>query len=401
MPDLRILIADDESVLRDALTDVIEDTDGLTVVAVVENADDAISATDRVKPDVALLDVRMPGGGPRAARGILECCPEVRVLALSASGSQDTVLEMLHAGAIGYLVKGILPSEVIAAIFHAAAGEAPISPEVAGGVIDRLKGQLEIEAATDKRRAELFEQLTTALDGGGLDMVYQPIVDLETRDLVGVESLARFSMTPARPPNEWFDVAAELGLQSRLELAAMARALSRRPDLPDSMFMSVNLSPAALMSPGVAAVIPKAFANRLLIEVTEHTPVADYLALRGAMAPLREAGVTIAIDDAGAGFASLRHILKLSPHYIKLDISLTQNIEHDAGTIALAVALTSFAGSIGAQVIAEGIETQRQLDALRALGIHLGQGYHLGRPMSLAQVKQMVNARPATARLAS
>jgi EAL domain-containing protein (putative c-di-GMP-specific phosphodiesterase class I) len=119
------------------------------------------------------------------------------------------------------------------------------------------------------------------------------------------------------------------------------------------------------------------------------------------MAPLRAAGVTLAIDDAGAGFASLRHILKLSPHYIKLDISLTQNIEHDAGTIALAVALTSFAGSIGAQVIAEGIETQSQLDALRALGIHLGQGYHLGRPMFLAQVTQMVDARAATARLAS
>jgi EAL domain-containing protein (putative c-di-GMP-specific phosphodiesterase class I)/DNA-binding NarL/FixJ family response regulator len=391
LPDLRILIADDEKVLRDALTDVIEDTDGLTVVAVVENAEDAISATHRVKPDVALLDVRMPGGGPRAARGIRECCPDVRVLALSASGSQDTVLEMLEAGAVGYLVKGILPSEVITGIFHAAAGEAPISPEVAGGVIDRLRGQLEIEAAADKRRRDLLEQLTIALEGGGLDMVYQPIVDLDTQHLVGVESLARFSMTPARPPNEWFAAAAELGLQTRLELAAVARALSRRMELPNGMFMSVNLSPATLMSPDVAALIPDAFAGRVLIEVTEHTPVA----------PLRAAGVTLAIDDAGAGFASLRHILKLSPHYIKLDISLTQNIEHDEGTIALAVALTSFAGSIGAQVIAEGIETQRQLDALRALGIHLGQGYHLGRPMSLAQVKQMVNARPATARLAS
>jgi EAL domain-containing protein (putative c-di-GMP-specific phosphodiesterase class I)/ActR/RegA family two-component response regulator len=401
LPDLRILIADDEKVLRDALTDVIEDTDGLTVVAVVENAEDAISATHRVKPDVALLDVRMPGGGPRAARGIRDCCPEVRVLALSASGSQDTVLEMLQAGAVGYLVKGILPSEVIAGIFHAAAGEAPISPEVAGGVIDRLRGQLEIEAATDKRRSDLLEQLTIALDGGGLDMVYQPIVDLDTQELVGVESLAKFSMTPARPPNEWFDSAAELGLQTRLELAAVARALSRRSDLPNGMFMSVNLSPATLMSPDVAALIPDAFAGRLLIEVTEHTPVADYIALRDAMAPLRAAGVTLAIDDAGAGFASLRHILKLSPHYIKLDISLTQNIEHDAGTIALAVALTSFAGSIGAQVIAEGIETQSQLDALRALGIHLGQGYHLGRPMFLAQVTQMVDARAATARLAS
>ena len=386
LPDLRILIADDEKVLGDALSDVIEDTHGMTVVGVADNADDAIETSIRVQPDVALLDVRMPGGGPNAARGILKGCPLARVLALSASGSEDTVMEMLRAGAAGYLVKGIMPSEVIAGIFRAAAGEAPISPEVAGGVIERLRGQLDAEADEQQRRADLLNQLTNALEGNGLTMAYQPIVDLDTRNLVGVEALARFSLEPNRPPNEWFQAAADLGLETRLEVAAIRRGLARLPQLPSGVFMSVNLSPATLMSPDVAAAIPAGVSDRVVIEVTEHTPVVDYLALRAALAPLRDRGVSVAIDDAGAGFASLRHILKLAPQYIKLDISLTQNIEHDDGTRALAVALTTFARSLGARVVAEGIETETQLEALRALGIDLGQGYYLGRPMPMEEL---------------
>jgi DNA-binding NarL/FixJ family response regulator len=144
LPDTRVLIADDERVVRDALADLIEASDGMTVAAVVADADAAIAAAAKVRPDVALVDVRMPGGGPRATRGILERCPQTRVLALSASGGPETVLEMFRAGAAGYLVKGIRPTEVIAGIRHAAVGGSPLSAEVAG-VIDRVRTQLDSE----------------------------------------------------------------------------------------------------------------------------------------------------------------------------------------------------------------------------------------------------------------
>jgi DNA-binding NarL/FixJ family response regulator len=123
LADIRILIADDEKVVRDALADLIEASEGMTVAAVVSDADAAIAAATRRRPDVALVDVRMPGGGPKATRGILRNCPNTQVLALSASGGRDTVLEMLEAGAAGYLIKGILPSEVIAEIRHVALGK--------------------------------------------------------------------------------------------------------------------------------------------------------------------------------------------------------------------------------------------------------------------------------------
>jgi len=389
LADIRVLIADDEKGVREALADLIEASDGMTIVAVAADADEAIAAAVRVRPGIALVDVRMPGGGPKATRGILKGCPHTRVLALSASGSRDTVLEMLQAGAAGYLVKGILPSEVIAGIRHLAVGETPLSAEVAGGVIDRVRAQLDAEKQEHQRQQELLEQLTIAFDGDGLDMVYQPIFDLETRQVVGVESLARFSLEPKRPPNEWFKTAADLGLATRLEMTAVSRAVARRSQLPPGVFMAVNLSPEALMSPELVGVIPEGFADQLVIELTEHTPVLDYQALGLAFAPLRASGAALAIDDAGAGFASLRHILELAPQFIKLDISITQKIEHERVALALAVALTSFAGAIEARIIAEGIETASQLEALRSLGIRLGQGYHLAMPGPIDQLAEL------------
>ena len=390
MADIRVLIADDEKVMRDALSDLIEATVGMTVVAVAADADEAIAAAETSRPDVALVDVRMPGGGPKATRGIMHCCPETRVLALSASGGGETVLEMIQAGAAGYLVKGILPTEVIAGIRHVAMGETPISPQVAGGVVDRIRGQLNAEDKEQQRRKLLLAQLTIALDEDGLDMVYQPILDLQTRNLVGVESLARFSMEPRRPPNEWFAAAADLGLATRLEVTALSRAIARREQLPPGVFMTVNLSPETLMMARLGNTIPADFAARVVIELTEHTRVADYEGLCKSFHPLRVTGVALAVDDAGAGFASLRHILELAPQFIKLDISITQKIEHDRAAFALAVALTSFAGAIDAEIIAEGIETEGQVAAVTSMGIRLGQGYHLGKPGPLSDLAHLV-----------
>ncbi|GAC1326970.1 MAG: hypothetical protein NVSMB17_00380 [Candidatus Dormibacteria bacterium] len=392
MTEIRVLIADDEKVVRDALADLVGAHDGMVAVAVAADAAAAIAAARETSPDVALVDVRMPGGGPTATRGILDACPRTRVLAHSASGSRDTVLEMLQAGAAGYLVKGILPSEVIAGIRHAAAGQAPISAEVAGEVLSRLRTQLASEDEAHRRRQQLLEELSQAFDGPALDVAYQPIVELGSRKVVGVEALARFSMEPRRPPNEWFAAAAELGLGTRLETEAVRRALARRDQLPTGAFMSVNLSPEALLSADLIGAIPEGCEARLVVELTEHTPVLHYEALTVSFASLKACGAALAVDDAGAGFASLRHILELSPQFIKLDLSLTQRIEHDRAAFALAVALTSFAGAIDAMIIAEGIETESQLATLRGLGIELGQGYYLGRPGSMEQVTELAAA---------
>jgi EAL domain-containing protein (putative c-di-GMP-specific phosphodiesterase class I) len=116
------------------------------------------------------------------------------------------------------------------------------------------------------------------------------------------------------------------------------------------------------------------------VEITEQAQVEDYDELNVALGHLREVGVRIAVDDAGAGYASLRHILRLEPDVIKLDKSLVRNVHRDRPRRALATALISFAAEIGATIVAEGIESAEELDALRDLGVTFGQGYHLARP---------------------
>jgi EAL domain-containing protein (putative c-di-GMP-specific phosphodiesterase class I) len=127
----------------------------------------------------------------------------------------------------------------------------------------------------------------------------------------------------------------------------------------------------------------EADAKRLVVEITEHEPVEAYDELAASLQPLRDLGVRIAIDDAGAGYASLRHTLAVSPDIVKVDISLTRSIDLDRGRRALASALISFADEMDMTIIAEGIETEAELTTLADLGVRYGQGYHLAEPAAL------------------
>jgi len=141
--------------------------------------------------------------------------------------------------------------------------------------------------------------------------------------------------------------------------------------------------------------------HRLVLEITEHATVEDYDALRAALRPLRGRGVSVAIDDAGAGYSSLRHILALEPDLIKLDMSLTRNICLDPARKALAAALISFARETGSRIIAEGVETAAELATLQSLGVEKAQGYFLGRPMALNAALRLFRARSVTENVAS
>jgi EAL domain-containing protein (putative c-di-GMP-specific phosphodiesterase class I) len=210
-------------------------------------------------------------------------------------------------------------------------------------------------------------------------MVFQPIVDLEEGSTIGLEALARFRSIPLRPPDEWFAEAVSLELGTHLELATIGQALEVLGQLPRGAYLSVNCSHRAAASDDLASLL-EPVADRVVVEITEHEPVNDYDDLFGALARLRAMGVRIAIDDAGAGFASLRHTLQLSPDIIKVDISLTRDIDHDRGRRAMASALISFADEMGMTIVAEGIETEAELKTLRSLGVRYGQGYFLAEP---------------------
>jgi EAL domain-containing protein (putative c-di-GMP-specific phosphodiesterase class I)/putative methionine-R-sulfoxide reductase with GAF domain len=218
------------------------------------------------------------------------------------------------------------------------------------------------------------------ITGTGIEHLFQPIYDIAHGDLFGVEALARFAGEPTRPPDQWFADAQALGCGVDLELVAVRRALGALPVLPPDIALSVNAGPITIGSDGVLEIVSASEPARVVMELTEQIQVDNYPRLAGALGRLRLVGVRLAIDDTGAGFASLAHILKLGPDLIKLDRALTSGIDLDPVRRALAEALVSFAEQTGAQIVAEGIETAEELAALKELGIPYGQGYFLGRP---------------------
>jgi EAL domain-containing protein (putative c-di-GMP-specific phosphodiesterase class I) len=213
-------------------------------------------------------------------------------------------------------------------------------------------------------------------------LVYQPIVHLDTGTLAGVEALCRFN--DGRTPEFWFEQCERQGGAVDLDLQIIERALSDLPRLPDG-YLSVNLSPSTLRDPRLTDLLlsPIVPTDRIVVEVTEHARVNDYLEAQRVLGALRRAGVRVAVDDAGAGYSTFQHILQLRPDIIKMDQSITRDIDTDPARRALATALVIFAGEIGAVVVAEGAETDSELRALKDAGIDRAQGFAISAAQSL------------------
>jgi EAL domain-containing protein (putative c-di-GMP-specific phosphodiesterase class I) len=320
------------------------------------------------------------GGGIRAAQGLRECSPETKILALSGASDREAVLEMLLSGAVGYLVKGD-NSDLVQSIMAVGRGEGAISNEVAASVIGELSGHLERAHVQEESRRLRVERIMQVIENREITMVFQPIFDLRAGTVAGVEALARFSGDPSRTPDLWFAEAWDLGLGVELEIVAISIALEAAKLCPAGLFVAINASPGTALTTRFSELVgAREGAGKLVIELTEHAAVDDYDALTRSLAPIRGRGVRVAVDDAGAGYASLRHVLHLKPDFIKLDVSLIAGIDVDPSKLALAKRITSFASDIGTRVVAEGIETAPQLDCVMELGVDYAQGYHLGRP---------------------
>jgi EAL domain-containing protein (putative c-di-GMP-specific phosphodiesterase class I) len=244
---------------------------------------------------------------------------------------------------------------------------------------------VQIQEALDEREARrVVEQRIGAVMGAeGLNIVYQPIIELETNRLVAFECLSRFAAEPYRSPDIWFTEAASVGRGVELETRAIRLALAGLAELPPSVYLSVNASPETLMHGHLEEMFAGLPLGRIVVELTEHQAIERYEDIAAVVAPLQQRGLRLAIDDAGAGYASFRHVVNLHPHIVKLDISITRAIDQDASRRALAAALCGFAGETGCKIVAEGVETAAELAAIRKLRIGKAQGHYLGRPMPL------------------
>jgi len=246
-------------------------------------------------------------------------------------------------------------------------------------VLDELgsyAGQvLGAQAARRAERRAHRDDIRYLMSGGAFHPVFQPVVDLSTGEVLGYEALTRFAS--GRRPDLVFEEAHEAGLGVELETACALAAVRAAVGLPAGGWLAVNFSPASVIAGSVASVVSEAD-RPLVVEVTEHIEVLSYAAVRAAVE--RSPGVRISVDDAGAGYASLRHILELQPEFVKLDIGLVRNIDADPARQALAAGLRHYAEQTGTTLIAEGVETTAERDALVRLRIPLAQGFLYGRP---------------------
>jgi EAL domain-containing protein (putative c-di-GMP-specific phosphodiesterase class I) len=254
-------------------------------------------------------------------------------------------------------------------------------------VLARLIGDdLERQHITSEKHRLELERIRYALAEGTVSMVFQPIVDLRDGATVGVEALARFGGEPEHSPITWFEEAESVGLRTELELVAVRAALAQLSRIPPPLYLSVNVSPNTILSPQFLELLAKGSPDRVVVEITEHAPVDDYGSLKSTLRLVHELGARVAIDDTGAGFASLAHIYRLEPDVIKLDISLTHGIDRDPIRQCLASSLVDFAKGIDAAMTGEGIETRAEGETLCSLGVGFGQGWYLAKPAPLEEV---------------
>lgn len=264
--------------------------------------------------------------------------------------------------------------------------------DLAGRIIERVQKQ-------NQSTLEAQRRIEDVLSRELLSVVFQPIWKVgpegsaaSGRRIIGLEALSRFSALPMRTPDVWFNEANVVGLGGALEKLAARNALRCLDAIPAPLYLSVNMSPEHVLDDSFSMVLDQLPLSRVILEITEHTAVVAYQDLLHKLRPLRERGLQLAIDDAGAGYASFRHILNLKPDRIKLDMSITKNIDADPSRRALAAAFARFGEEIGTSLIAEGVETEAELATLQSLGIDNAQGNFLSAALPLERALALMPA---------
>jgi EAL domain-containing protein (putative c-di-GMP-specific phosphodiesterase class I) len=228
------------------------------------------------------------------------------------------------------------------------------------------------------RRFEIEGRLDRLLAGGGPHVVLQPIVDLASGHRIGAEALSRFPDDWGKAPDLCFADAHSVGQGDDLEVIALRGAAEHLSHV--SGYVAMNVSPATLLTPQCRDLLAGLPLDRVVLELSEHDQVEDYDVLLSTLAPLREGGMRLAIDDVGAGFSSLRHIVLTAPDVLKLDRSIVDGVAADPVLRTLVKSMVDFGHGCDARIVAEGVETEQDARALLDLEVDCGQGWYFGRP---------------------
>ncbi len=332
-------------------------------------------------PWIEEVDGRATGPSEPAVFGDEEIRSRVTAMAYAAArdseGALAGILVLAAAGRTRGEAVGRLSAVMPALVDYAS---------LAGALFSQNLGRAEL------LRAEVAS-IKAIIDGQAFHPVFQPIRVAKTMRVIGYEALTRFDF--GGNPAEVFARARAVGVGEELEFKVIEHGLAQSELLlPRQAFLSVNVSPDLLLGQAKELnLLLRQSRREIVLELTEHLPIQQYAELRAALGHF-DPRPRLAVDDAGAGYASLQHILELRPDYIKLDWSLTGGLRVDLAKQALMTGMVGFADSIGAQLVAEGVESRDELKALRRLGVELAQGYLLGRPERSSTYSKSDNGPP-------
>lgn len=379
---IRVLVADDEETVVDVLRALVGSDPKLRFVGSANDAEQAIELVMREKPDVVLLDVRMPGGGGlRAAREITKRFPPAKIVALSAHEDADTVIGMIGAGARAYVPKADSTEKILRTI-HRAVGEAGPSK----GAPPRLK----LVEPPPPQRDERAASVARAILDGAVTAAFEPIVDIETGETLGLDVQPRVATLPHRSYDAWCADAQAVGLLIDLELAAFRAGRLALRHLPEEAFLEFEVSPFTASSARFRRTIQGTAAARIALGfsplVAGGGVAINDVNFGETLEALRNRGVRVSARDAGSGLSALAHLTSLAPDFVRLDQTLTRSVEHSFSNHSIVAAVAACAGQVGARVIAAGVTSDGQLDELRRLGVQMVQGTHVGEPLHLSEL---------------
>jgi DNA-binding NarL/FixJ family response regulator len=379
---IRVLVADDEETVVDVLRALIGSDPSLRFVGAAHNAEDAIELTVRERPDVVLLDVRMPGGGGlRATREITKRCAPTKVVALSAHEDSDTVIGMISAGASAYVPKGDSTDKILRTIHRTIDANYQLAEQ---------QPQLTLISPMLPRRTQQSTAVAKAILEGAITAEFEPIADLATGRIVGLDARPRVATLPHRSYDTWLADAEAADLLLDVEMAAFRASVSALPMIPEDLFLEFEVTQSTATEGRFRRAIRRPTASRIVLGfsplATTHAPALEAADPGGVLATLRGRGVRIASRDAGPGVASLRHLSLLSPEIARLDETLVRTLGQSFSSHSIVAAVSACASDVGARLIAPGVTSQEQLDELLNLGVELVQGPLVGDPIPLSEL---------------
>ena len=249
------------------------------------------------------------------------------------------------------------------------------------------------EAASEKEQVlrSRGRQLKAIMDLRRISTVYQPIIDLKTRAVMGYEALSRGPRGDLETPDALFQIAYQTELVWKLDRVCREGAVRRLSRLKPEQLMFINIEPACIFEEKLTeAAFIRRFASRLVFEITERAAITDFSTFRQAVQLLKRSGFKVAVDDVGSAYSGLRVVSEIDPDFVKLDMQLTRGADNDQVKRQLIAAVAKFCADVGMPLIVEGIETQEELQAVQALGIHLAQGFLFGPAVEVPGREQLV-----------